>query len=242
VNAVHRILVAAIALLVACEGPRPLAPGEGRIVAGARVITVPRPAGDPSAPVIIGLHGLGGSAENFAQVWTELGPAAEIDVIEGFEIAGDGHAWFAWPPGTSEQQLAAALDGAERKLWPVISELAHGRRAIIVGYSQGAMLTFALAARHPEAIAGAVAIAGRLPPALWPQRAGAAPAPRGPPVPIDALHGTADRVIEIEAGRAAIEAFRAAGYRAEIHEFPGVGHTLTREMRDQLYALVAARL
>ncbi|MDB4960471.1 MAG: Serine esterase [Myxococcales bacterium] len=203
------------------------------MVAGARVIEVPRTAGVPSAPVIIGLHGLGGSAENFAQVWSGFTPAAEIDVIEGFEVAGDGHAWFSWPPGTSDEELVTAIDAAERKLWPVIAELAHGRRAIIVGYSQGAMLTFALAARHPEAIAGAVAIAGRLPPALWPQRAGA---------PIDAIHGTADRVIDIEAGRAVIEAFRAVGGPAEMHEFSGVGHTLTGPMRDVLYARVAARL
>jgi phospholipase/carboxylesterase len=230
---VRPFALAGLVLLAACEGPRPLTPGEGRIVAGARVLDVPRTAGAPSTPVIIGLHGLGDSPENFARLFSELTPAAEIDVIEGFEVSGDGHAWFSWPPGTSDDQVASAIDAAERRLWPVIAELAHGRRVIIVGFSQGAMLTYALAARHPDAIARGIAMAGRLPESLWPKRPGA---------PIDAIHGTVDTVIEIDAGRAAIDAFRAAGGRAEMHEFPGVGHSLNREMRDVLYALVTATL
>ena len=58
--------------------------------------------------------------------------------------------------------------------------------------------------------------------------------------PVYALHGAADQTIAIAYARATIAAFKANGAIAELHEFPGAGHTLTAEMRNDLVAHVNA--
>jgi len=55
-----------------------------------------------------------------------------------------------------------------------------------------------------------------------------------------ALHGSDDHVIDIDAARAAIAAFKAAGAPAELHEFAGTGHTISPAMRDDLVNHVRA--
>src|SRR5262249_6452486 len=122
---------------------------------------------------------------------------------------------------------ADAVGAAEERLWPAIVERAHGRKLIVVGFSQGAVMAYALAARHAGAIALAIPIAGRAPYArLHGSLKGAAP--------VFALHGTDDDRISVAEGRATVAAFVADGAQAELMELPGVGHTITAEMRAEV--------
>src|SRR4051812_36519206 len=104
---------------------------------------------------------------------------------------------------------------------------------MVGGFSQGALVAYAMAVRHPDAIACAFPISGRIPRKLVPA-AGARTAP------IVALHGTADPMIPIEGARDGIAALAAARADAELHEYPGVGHTITPAMYDELVRLVRA--
>ena len=47
------------------------------------------------------------------------------------------------------------------------------------------------------------------------------------------------RSVGIDFARRAIAAFAAGGATGDLHEIPGVGHTITREMGDELFAHVA---
>jgi predicted esterase len=92
------------------------------------------------------------------------------------------------------------------------------------------MLAYVIAARHPDAVAYAFPIAGRIPAKLL---------PRGPAAPVYAMHGVDDDAIAIDFGREAIAAFRAAGNPAELREWPGVAHDITPAMRADLAAHLA---
>lgn len=186
---------------------------------------------DPALPLVVGLHGKGGSPERFAHQFDGADLANDVILIEGFIADEDRAAWFEWPPNTSDDQLAGLVTAAEARLWSVIAKLAHGRKVIVTGFSQGAVMTYALAAKHPEQIAYAFPIAGRLPAKLAPTARGA---------PIYALHGVDDPIVEIAYGRSAIAGFSAAGGPAQLHEFPATVHTVSAEMRAELLSRIKA--
>jgi phospholipase/carboxylesterase len=186
-----------------------------------------------TSPLLVGLHGRGDTAERFAGAWHNFPAKLEIALALAPLPYADGREWFAWPPAMTDDALADAVSAAEAKLWPAIAELAHGRKVLISGFSQGAVLAYVMAVRHPDAVAYAFPIAGRMPDKLL---------PRGNvrTAPVYALHGTADDTIGIDASREAIAAFKAVGATAELHEFSGVGHTIAPAMRDDLVSHVRA--
>jgi predicted esterase len=186
-----------------------------------------------TSPLLVGLHGRGDTAQGFAQAWRNFPAKLEIALALAPLPYADGREWFDWPPGMTDDALADAVGAAEAKLWPAIAELAHGRKVLITGFSQGAVVAYVMAARHPDAIAYAFPIAGRMPAKLL---------PRGTTrtAPVYALHGSADERIAIDASREAIAAFKAVGATAELQEFPGVGHTIAPAMRNDLVSHVRA--
>src|SRR5262249_25864041 len=138
-----------------------------------------------------------------------------------------GWQWFDWPHDLDEAELARRVGDAEGKLWPTLATHAHGRKMIIVGFSQGAVLAYALAARHPDEIIAAFPVSGAFPRPLW---------PKGASAPVHALHGTADTMLPIDLSREAVKAFP----NADLREFPGVGHTLSPDMRAWLWKQIDA--
>ncbi len=99
-------------------------------------------------------------------------------------------------------------------------------RPIITGFSQGGMLSFAMAALYPERIRASVPIAGMLPDRLWESFA---IGPQGPP--IFALHGEQDQVIPLGPTEQNVQRLAAAGYPASILRFPGVAHRVPRPVQ-----------
>lgn len=220
------------------EPPAP-APWEAHVLGGARVL-VREPAVPANPPVVVvGLHGLGGSPENFARAFADYRGPARLVLVEAFEDFRPrgvtvGHQWFAWPADFADADLAAAITATEAKLWPVVAAIADATphaRLVVTGFSQGAVLTFALALRHPDRIALAVPIAGRLPPPLLP----AAPPARLPA--LVALHGDADPRIDLALDRATVAAL---GPGARLETFPGIGHQIAPAMQQRLFAAIDA--
>lgn len=230
-------------VLVACgrDAPPPTAIDLSRehdsaiTVAGVRFASVFMLEANERSPLLVMLHGRGDTAENFREAWSGFPVKLQLSLPRAPLPYSTGRQWFEWPPGTSEDALADAVLAAEAKLWPAIVELARGRKVMVGGFSQGALVAYAMAVRHPDAVTCAFPIGGRIPRKLVP--------PKGAPVaPIVALHGTADHVISIDGARDGIAALVEAGADARLQEYPGVRHTITRAMVDEIVRLVRARL
>ena len=200
---------------------------------GVSFTTVFEVDANEQAPLLVMLHGLGDTAKNFREAW----PAIPFKLQLSFPLAplpiGNGRQWFAWPPGTDEETLGRLLGDAEQRLWPAIVKLARGRKVMVGGFSQGAMMAYVMAIRHPDEVIAAFPIGGRIPLTLVPAQARTAP--------IVAFHGVDDRRISIDHARESIAALKAAGSDATLHEYPGVGHTITPAMFEQLIQLVRER-
>jgi phospholipase/carboxylesterase len=194
-------------------------------VRGVQVLRVV-PRGD--RPLVVALHGRGDTPDHFVSFWQD--PGLELAVPRGFLSWGLGAAWFDWPPGLADEELSKRVAAAADRLWPAIAEIASGRKVVVLGFSQGAVLAFALAARHPEAVVRAIPIAGASPRQIFlPGRA---------PAPVYALHGTDDGMLPLFLGREAAAAFREHGGAVDLRELPGVGHELNDDIRSDVLAHV----
>ena len=189
---------------------------------------------DETLPLIIAIHGLGDSPEAFADLFMAFSGRARIAAGRGIEPYHGGYSWFPIAGrGPGIEGLAPGIELAATSLTQSIRQLAATRptcgRPIVTGFSQGGMLSYALAAFAPDLIASAVPVSGLLPASLLP------PVRRGVALPIvRAMHGDADPRVPVSAGRATVAALRAAGYDATMREFGGVGHTISSEMRAEL--------
>lgn len=201
-------------------------------VRGVGFVVVIEQSAGPQAPVLVMLHGRGDTARQFRESW----PAFPVKLHLALPLAplpfGGGRQWFDWQPGAGDEALADAVNAAEEKLWPAILEFVNGRQLLVGGFSQGATVAYAMAMKHPDEVTAAFVIGGRIPGKLRSERA----------APIVALHGTDDDRVSIDDARAGIASLKAAGFDATLFEYPGVGHTITYPMFEQLAQSVRARL
>jgi phospholipase/carboxylesterase len=249
----HMRLLALLPLLLltpACHVPGPAgaeAPAPVTAAAAAqpplafveRVVGGARP--DDPLPLVIVVHGLGDRPENIVRLFEPLPLRARLVAPRAPAAHGRGFSWFPvakLPPAPSEPAREAGIRESAAKLAELARWLAANRptrgRPVLTGFSQGGILSFAVAALHPEAIAAAVPVAGALPAPLRPGRAA--------PVPIRAFHGDADTVIPHAAGEETVKALRAAGADATLRTYGGVGHTIPPKMRADLYETLAGLL
>jgi len=220
----------------------PDARGFGR-AGGLRTLEVIRggATADTPLPLVVVVHGLGGRAH--AGWLRRLNVPARLVMPEAPIPYGRGFSWFEYRVRDDDPDaLARGITSAAAQLGRAIETLARERptrgKPIVTGFSQGGMLSYALALSRPQLLSLAAPISGLLPPPLWPtERGGGARAP-----PIRALHGDADTMVPIDAARALVERLRALGYDATLGEHQGVGHTVTPTMEVELVANVVAAM
>lgn len=211
-----------------------------RVAAGIAYIESTTGGADAETPLplIVAIHGYGATPESLAPSLADLDVKARVvlprgpDKIEG----GNGTSWFRIGKKGGETNVAG-LDGAAERLAVAIGEIAKSRptrgRPIVVGFSQGGMLTFALALKFPDLVSAAFPIAGWMPVELIPARDAKKTYPK-----IIAMHGTADDVLPIGPTRDAVAKMKERGYSVELLEYAGVAHNVNGTMRERLHTLV----
>lgn len=204
------------------------------------VVTGGAVAADP-LPIVVAMHGLGDNPESFRLLLDDLPARARIVFPRGPMPHGpDGFSWFDFHSDDEEgsAELGAGIRAAAERVAKLVVALRQKdggpATAIVCGFSQGGMLSFALAAGHPDLVAVAIPVSGYLPSPLWPTER-----PKIRPLPkVLALHGEADKLIPVESARWSVEALRSNGYDGNLRSFPGVGHALSPPMRALLTASV----
>jgi predicted peptidase len=178
----------------------------------------PLKSGD-AVPLVLALH-WGGEvtpqlSTGFLETLVVPGLKKLGAVIVAPDCPGDG-----WTDEASERAVLALLDYGIRN-WPV-----DRRRIVVTGYSLGGIGTWFLAGRHPEIFSAAVPMAGR-------------PVADGEfRVPVYAIHGQRDEVIDLEPTRHAIEALRAEGVDAHLVTVKGATHYETHRFAGPLKGAV----
>jgi len=187
-----------------------------------------------SVQLVVALHGLGDTPENFVSLYRDLPIPARVVALRAPTATGSGFQWF--PRGNVESpafkssfdSIAATI----QSLRPKHPACAH---VIITGFSQGAILTDALITATPAYGSTAVPISGYLPKSMWPEPRGIG----GLPAHIVAFHGDADSVLSVADDRATIEAMQKAFFLAELRTYPNVGHEITPAMQKDIVDTIA---
>ena len=110
--------------------------------------------GPVDGPLLVCVHGLGGSALNWAAVAPVL---AESCRVVALDLAGFGH--------TLGGSRSTSVQANQRLLHRFLTEVA-GVPAILVGNSMGGLISILQASQRPDSVAGLVLVDPALPPAL----------------------------------------------------------------------------
>ncbi len=218
-----------VLLLVACRKPA-VTPTQPLLES---VRSEPR-AGKSAALVVI--HGLGGNERNLFSLGRMVAPDAVVIGLRAPLVRGpDSFSWFPveFTPRGPVHDIAAAEASRVRivefvralKSDPAID----AERITLLGFSQGAILSEAIALTEPELIDGVVLISGRTLPELK-AVAGAKKRPR-----VLVLHGTRDTVLPYENGVTTNEVLASGGYEVEFKSFDAA-HEVTEPMVEAMRA------
>ena len=200
-------------------------------------------AESPGASVIW-MHGLGADGHDFVDVVPELGLPARPGVRFVFPHApmrpvtiNGGYVMRAWydirDDGGVRREDAAGVRASQKAIEALIArEKERGVPAaaiVLAGFSQGGAMALHTALRHPERLAGVMALSCSLPLA---EALAAEAAPANRDVPIFMAHGTHDPMIPMARALRARETLAGLGYRLEWHEYPMPHSVCLEEIRD----------
>jgi phospholipase/carboxylesterase len=201
-------------------------------------------AADAELPLVIALHGRGDTAERFARLFDGLPARARVAILRPPHAWGSGQAWFlgarAWvenrPPIAAE--LGALADRVVATADAIRAARPTRGLPVVMGFSQGGMLTWTVAVKHPRAFAAAFPVAGFLfPESLDRVRVDARALPR-----IVAFHGSADPLVSADDDRRGARLLEARGARIDLRIYPGVQHELPPALRKELFTEMSQAL
>lgn len=187
--------------------------------------------------LIVAFHGRGGTPglPSLAHVRAP----ARVLVPHGPHGLGTGLAWSplsvtSQKPDALAADLARVAEALDRAIEEALAE-EPARGVVLFGYSQGAMVALALAARGSREVHVAVG-ASWLPPALEPSLVAARDRIRA----IRGLHGDADAIVPLAPTRALFTRLREAGLDATLEIAPGETHEASAGANARLAELLGA--
>lgn len=190
----------------------------------------PTQTGEP--PLLLLLHGVGSNEEDLFSLAPALDPRFLVLSVRAPLTLGPGsYAWFHvtfTPEGPNH--IPEEAEASRVLIGQFIDEAvkafgADPRRVYLMGFSQGAIMSEAVALTQPERVAGAVLMSGRTLPEI-------AARPASPEaltgLPILVLHGTQDSVLPIRHGRETRAALETLPVALTYREYP-IPHTISPE-------------
>lgn len=202
---------------------------------------------------IVWLHGLGADGHDFAPIVPELtrglpplrfvfphAPLRAVTINGGMRM----RAWY--DIRSFDLRERADLEGVRTSMAQVEALLGRERRehgipderTFVAGFSQGGAVALSLALRHPQALAGVIALSTYLPLADTLDREASTANAR---VPVFMGHGSLDPVVPQLLGQAARDRLVALGYPVDWHSYPMAHAVLPQEIAD-LRAWLAQRM
>jgi len=190
---------------------------------------------------IIWLHGLGADGHDFEPIVPELSlpPATAVRFVfphapvQPVTINGGARMRAWYDIGHDGRQDAAGIHASQSRVEALIArERGRGiaaRAIVLAGFSQGGAIALQTGLRHPERLAGILALSTYLPLAdTLEQEASAA----ARDVPIFMAHGVEDPLIPLARAAQSRDRLTALGYHVEWHEYRMPHSVCAHEIRD----------
>ena len=205
-------------------------------------------------PVLVGLHGGGNDAEEFLSVrdmfdipeFVFAAPRAPYPFSDDGQLAYD---WSLWPSGdldTMERGAAASEEWIAACIRALKAQYPKSP-VYLLGFSQGALMTYRAGIRHCELLDGLIVLSG---PGLyeplispwigefepkWPSEAELSAANE---LRVFIAHGREDHAIKYTLAERSHQVLAAAGFDVTFHAFNG-GHSLADAQADSIFEKVS---
>jgi phospholipase/carboxylesterase len=192
---------------------------------------------DPDAAVIW-LHGLGADGHDFEPIVPELelekpvrfvfphAPIRPVTINQGMRM----RAWYDILQLGGGPEDEAGLRASQQLTGELIREQGlPASRIVLAGFSQGGAIVLLTGLRHPERLAGVIALSAYLP------LAGTLAAERSEPnreTPIFMAHGRYDDLIPMQRAQASRDYLQKLGYAVEWHDYPMPHSVCAPEIAD----------
>jgi phospholipase/carboxylesterase len=193
---------------------------------------------------VVWMHGLGADGHDFVDIVPALRLPSRPAVRFVFPHApmqpvtiNGGAVMRSWydirPDGGGRREDEQGIRRSQVRVEALIArEKARGvpaGRVVLAGFSQGGAMALQTGLRHPERLAGIMALSCYLPLA---DQVGAEAAAANRDVPIFMAHGTGDPLIPLARARRASEILTGLGHRVEWHEYPMPHAVCDAEVRE----------
>lgn len=208
------------------------------------------PLSGETRSVVVFLHGYGANGADLLGLADPLGEHlpdtlfVAPDAPESCAGAPFGFQWFPipWIDGSSEEEAARGMQAATDDLNAfldsiLVEEDLLPEQMVLLGFSQGSMMSLHVAPRREDPVAGVIAFSGRL---LQPE---VLPDETVSRMPILLVHGDADDVVPVQSLPAAAQALQDADFTEVFaHIMKGTAHGIAPDglsvalafMRDKL--------
>ncbi len=199
---------------------------------------------DAELPLVIALHGRGDTPDGFAPLFKGWDVRARVIIPRPPHPWSGGHAWTPHDHLARDKGPAIASDliGLADRVVATADAVRRARptrgAGVVMGFSQGGMMAWTIAIRHPRAFTAAFPVAGFLFAEVLERQSIAGV--RLPP--IVAFHGTADQLVPLADDRRGVKVLEQKGGRADLRIYDGVGHEIPPTLRTDLFREMAAAL
>ncbi len=164
---------------------------------------------DRPLPVVVGIHGFGGSGRDCWSLW---------------QSAAEEHGFLLVCPSLADAQGGWHQRAGEIMVERILAQVAQAhrveRRVVLVGFSAGAQFVQGYAFHHPQTVAGLVVLAAGTyyrPPAAVAK------------IPVRVIIGDRDDPIAIAGAQEFVRVLDREGFPVDLHILPGVGHAVTTD-------------
>ncbi|PNB47030.1 phospholipase [Pseudomonas sp. GW456-12-10-14-LB2] len=187
-------------------------------------------------PLVIFLHGYGSNEADLIGMKFQLPKQYNYLSVQAPMALGEGRfQWFRKKGEGAYNGETDDLKASSQKLRAFIAAAAQKYHAqpdkvYLIGFSQGAMMTYEVGLRQPAVVGGIAALSGRILPVL---KSELKSEQQHPPLDIFIGHGTADDRVPYSGGTEADALLQKLSYKPQFHAYPGVGHSISAaELRD----------
>ncbi len=208
-----------------------LTPPEGLPASSLRVVRLTLGGTDPSTPLpwVVAFHGLGDTPEGFGRLFDGLSLKAHVYLAQAPVKYGTGYDWLGarvlGDPATLAVRVQERLQDIEQLLSTLAQQPQNRGDAVVTGFSQGGILSYAVAVAGLPHVRATLPLAGWLPPSL----AGSFPL-----LPVHAFHGENDAVVPFSGARHMVDTWQQRGTdddRLSFRTYAGVAHSVSPRMR-----------
>jgi len=207
----------------------------------------------PATACVVWLHGLGADGHDFVPIVPELGlpkdhairfifphaPVQPVTINGGMPM----RAWYDIPSLTpAMRQDEAGIRASEQRINALIAQQTaagiDSTRVVVAGFSQGGAIALHLGLRHPQRLAGLIALSTYMP---LHDRVQAERSAANRELPVLMAHGRFDNIVPYDWGRDSARGLQALGYPVDWHEYP-MQHQVCEEEIEEIGRWLERRL